>query len=240
MPPAGRVIKSHTPRASISKRAMACGAFFALPHLYPHPASTAASQQHIANSVISISYISVTAYECEVESPAPLAVQKAPHRSTMAGRAGAYVFEDSSTSNRVVLNVYDLSTDLAWGNWYAYRLGMGVFHAGVEVYGVEYAFGGHDADASGVFATEPRDAPGQGGTCMHGMDMRAWTKGSPGQGGACMHSMYMRVPGRACGQAQQGPSMCMHCRGRDRAGACAHQGRSTVFPPRTGYTHDGA
>jgi len=32
--------------------------------------------------------------------------------------------------------------------------------AGVEVYGIEYAFGGHEYDVSGVFATQPREAPG--------------------------------------------------------------------------------
>lgn len=40
------------------------------------------------------------------------------------------------------------------------RCGMGVYHTGVEVFGVEYAFGGHDFDASGVFATNPRSPPG--------------------------------------------------------------------------------
>jgi len=83
----------------------------------------------------------------------------------MSGRAPRYAADDdvsvSGASNRVVLNVYDLSSDLAAGNWYAYWCGVGVFHAGVEVYGVEYAYGGHDADVSGIFATEPRDAPGQ-------------------------------------------------------------------------------
>ena len=57
----------------------------------------------------------------------------------------------------VYLNVYDLTTDLnAWTYW----AGVGIFHSGVEVYGVEYAFGGHEYDAPGVFATNPREAPG--------------------------------------------------------------------------------
>lgn len=57
----------------------------------------------------------------------------------------------------VILNVYDLSSQNSWSYW----CGVGIFHAGVEVYGIEYAFGGHDYDYSGVFATKPRDAPGQ-------------------------------------------------------------------------------
>ena len=87
---------------------------------------------------------------------------------------------------RVVLNVYDLAD--TYNSW-TYWCGVGVFHSGVEVYGVEYAFGGqgsvlrfrtprvqrllrrlirscrfagHDLDISGVFATSPKDAPGPG------------------------------------------------------------------------------
>lgn len=56
----------------------------------------------------------------------------------------------------VFLNVYDLAPQNAWTLW----CGVGVFHTGVEVYGVEYAFGGHEYDVSGVFATNPREAPG--------------------------------------------------------------------------------
>ena len=38
----------------------------------------------------------------------------------------------------VILNVYDLSPQ----NKYTYCCGLGIYHSGVEVYGVEYAFGG--------------------------------------------------------------------------------------------------
>ncbi|KAG2494192.1 hypothetical protein HYH03_007550 [Edaphochlamys debaryana] len=57
----------------------------------------------------------------------------------------------------VTLNIYDLAPQNNWTYW----CGVGIFHSGVEVYGVEYAYGGHDYDYSGVFATNPRDAPGQ-------------------------------------------------------------------------------
>uniref|UniRef100_A0A7N0V411 PPPDE domain-containing protein n=1 Tax=Kalanchoe fedtschenkoi TaxID=63787 RepID=A0A7N0V411_KALFE len=56
----------------------------------------------------------------------------------------------------VYLNVYDL-TDM---NSYVYWAGLGIFHSGVEVHGVEYGFGAHDYPTSGVFSVEPRKCPG--------------------------------------------------------------------------------
>ncbi|KAG6626761.1 hypothetical protein CIPAW_15G074200 [Carya illinoinensis] len=38
--------------------------------------------------------------------------------------------------------------------------GLGIFHSGVEVHNVEYAFGAHDFPTSGVFEVEPRQCPG--------------------------------------------------------------------------------
>uniref|UniRef100_A0A7S0R2E0 PPPDE domain-containing protein n=1 Tax=Chlamydomonas leiostraca TaxID=1034604 RepID=A0A7S0R2E0_9CHLO len=57
----------------------------------------------------------------------------------------------------VYLNVYDLTNH----NKYTYWCGVGIYHAGVEVFGTEYAYGGHEFDYTGVFATSPRDPPGQ-------------------------------------------------------------------------------
>ncbi|KAG7672615.1 hypothetical protein Ndes2526B_g08857 [Nannochloris sp. 'desiccata'] len=56
----------------------------------------------------------------------------------------------------VYLNVYDLVEQNNYMHW----AGVGIYHSGVEIYGVEYAFGGHEYDAPGVFATHPRLAPG--------------------------------------------------------------------------------
>ncbi|XP_052191690.1 deSI-like protein At4g17486 [Diospyros lotus] len=56
----------------------------------------------------------------------------------------------------VYLNVYDLTP----ANGYFYWAGLGVFHTGIEVHGVEYAFGAHDYPTSGVFEVEPRQCPG--------------------------------------------------------------------------------
>ena len=63
---------------------------------------------------------------------------------------------DPPQGNEVLLNVYDLVEQNNWTHW----AGVGIYHSGVEVYGVEYAFGGHEYDAPGVFATRPRAAPG--------------------------------------------------------------------------------
>eukprot|EP01026_Neomeris_dumetosa_P079085 TRINITY_DN8595_c0_g1_i5.p2 TRINITY_DN8595_c0_g1~~TRINITY_DN8595_c0_g1_i5.p2 ORF type:complete len:191 (-),score=16.56 TRINITY_DN8595_c0_g1_i5:589-1161(-) len=57
----------------------------------------------------------------------------------------------------VILNVYDLSEQ----NGYLYWCGFGVFHSGVQIYDLEYAYGGHDYNSSGIFATKPREAPGE-------------------------------------------------------------------------------
>ena len=55
----------------------------------------------------------------------------------------------------VAVNVYDLNEY----NDYAYAFGVGIFHSGLEVHGREYSFGGHDYASSGIFATQPREAP---------------------------------------------------------------------------------
>ncbi|OAY25492.1 deSI-like protein At4g17486 [Manihot esculenta] len=62
----------------------------------------------------------------------------------------------SPGNSPVYLNVYDLTTM----NGYVYWAGVGIFHSGVEVHGVEYAFGAHDYPSSGVFEVEPRQCPG--------------------------------------------------------------------------------
>lgn len=54
------------------------------------------------------------------------------------------------------LNVYDLTPV----NNYLYWLGFGIFHSGIEVYDMEYAFGAHEYPTSGVFEVEPKSCPG--------------------------------------------------------------------------------
>ncbi|KAL9270122.1 DeSI-like protein [Drosera capensis] len=64
--------------------------------------------------------------------------------------------ESSPGSAPVYLNVYDLTPV----NGYVFWAGLGIFHTGIEVYGVEYAFGAHDYPTSGIFEVEPRQCPG--------------------------------------------------------------------------------
>ncbi|KAL7099622.1 hypothetical protein ACP275_09G096200 [Erythranthe tilingii] len=56
----------------------------------------------------------------------------------------------------VHLNVYDLTPI----NGYAYWLGLGVYHSGIQVHGVEYAFGAHDYPTTGIFEGEPKQCEG--------------------------------------------------------------------------------
>ncbi|GAB4858081.1 hypothetical protein Ancab_015983 [Ancistrocladus abbreviatus] len=64
--------------------------------------------------------------------------------------------EGGKQRSLLYLNVYDL-TPL---NNYLYWLGLGIFHSGIEVHGMEYGFGAHEYPSSGVFEVEPRSCPG--------------------------------------------------------------------------------
>ncbi|XP_027335764.1 deSI-like protein At4g17486 [Abrus precatorius] len=66
--------------------------------------------------------------------------------------------EDGEKKRRtmVYLNVYDLTP----ANNYLYLFGVGIFHSGIEVHGMEYGFGAHEYSTSGVFEVEPRSCPG--------------------------------------------------------------------------------
>ncbi|XP_054167283.1 deubiquitinase DESI2-like [Oppia nitens] len=57
--------------------------------------------------------------------------------------------------NQVILHIYDVPE----ANNYIKILapGLGVFHTGVQVFGKEYSFGGHQKNFSGIFVTPPKD-----------------------------------------------------------------------------------
>ncbi|CAN6179069.1 unnamed protein product [Urochloa humidicola] len=76
-----------------------------------------------------------------------------PRQPRGGGGAGA---GEAAPSTPVYLNVYDITP----ANGYARWLGLGVYHSGVQVHGVEYAYGAHDGGSSGIFEVVPRRCPG--------------------------------------------------------------------------------
>ncbi|KAG6468377.1 hypothetical protein ZIOFF_073053 [Zingiber officinale] len=88
-----------------------------------------------------------------------------PHRlRAMFARATTRERRPAASAS-VYLNVYDLTPI----NGYAYWVGLGVYHSGVQgvlfcsvlaVHGVEYAYGAHEHPMTGIFEGEPRQCPG--------------------------------------------------------------------------------
>jgi deubiquitinase DESI2 len=61
-------------------------------------------------------------------------------------------FNQTVSSSRVIVNVYDLHPEM---NENLYHLGLGMYHSGVQIGGLEYTFAG----GAGIFSDSPRSAP---------------------------------------------------------------------------------
>jgi hypothetical protein len=65
----------------------------------------------------------------------------------------------------VILNVYDLIHPDRFErfqklNNYLLYIGLGFFHSGVEIYGIEYSFGESNSEETGVFSVAPKQTIG--------------------------------------------------------------------------------
>lgn len=91
------------------------------------------------------------------QPPSPSATPKPSATPPVDDRA-------SSNNNTVFLNVYDVQTPddptiIPRLNNVLVHMGIGIFHTGVEIWGREFAFGGHPDADSGIFEVDPRKCP---------------------------------------------------------------------------------
>ncbi|XP_022889746.1 deSI-like protein At4g17486 isoform X2 [Olea europaea var. sylvestris] len=87
----------------------------------------------------------------------------------------------------VYLNVYDLTSI----NGYAYWLGLGVYHSGIQV---EYAFGAHENSTTGIFEGEPKHCEG---FTFRKSILMGWTDMTPGEVRGVMEEFAQKYKGNA-------------------------------------------
>jgi len=108
--------------------------------------------------------LSGRSFESNSNSANDMSFEEAMEAARFADLGGIITADDYETSsvnefedgNRtpVILNVYDMF----WTNEYTGNIGLGVYHSGLEIYGREYAYGGHPFPFSGIFDISPKAA----------------------------------------------------------------------------------
>jgi len=103
-------------------------------------------------------------FESNSNSANNMSFEEAMEAARFADLGGIITADDYETNsvnefvdgNRepVILNVYDMF----WTNEYTGNIGLGVYHSGLEIYGREYAYGGHPFPFSGIFDITPKAA----------------------------------------------------------------------------------
>jgi hypothetical protein len=90
-----------------------------------------------------------------VPSPTRGEYQRDPYTERLIGTKVSEI----RANNVVYINLYDLPY-LGAANSLTRVFGIAAYHSGVQVYGKEYGYGGHDEDCTGIYEVEPGKADG--------------------------------------------------------------------------------
>jgi len=99
------------------------------------------------------------ATEAKAAEKAAAAKARAEKKAIAKARRDGAESGKSMEDANVFINVYDITPRL--NRWLrCCFLQWGIYHTGVEVHGKEFAFGGHDAETTGVFCAQPQAIKG--------------------------------------------------------------------------------
>ncbi|KAH7650038.1 hypothetical protein FG379_003118 [Cryptosporidium bovis] len=98
-------------------------------------------------------------YLGQFENTPNVNTKKYNYPQRMASISSREQFDENRGSNMVILNVYDLDSLSRKINKFTRAFDIGAFHAGVEVYGIEYCFGSTNDGTTGITSNLPRRHP---------------------------------------------------------------------------------